>query len=107
MSDARFSGRRDDPQAQGPPGGDQAGTQFRPASAGSPAGYGSGRTGGGEEYDRRIAGPAQGGSWIRPRLRRPADGYGGGVQQHGQQQHDQQQCGARSSGVSTSTEELN
>ena len=52
MSNARFSGRRDDShdsQAQNSPG--QMNDQFRPASADSPAGYGPGRTSRGELRD--------------------------------------------------------
>ena len=85
-------------QAQSSSGG--AG-QFRPARAENPAEYGPGRTSRSEvrepeqPYDRRIAGPAQSAAalsrvWqIRgARLRRPEDGYGGGIQQHGQQHMD-------------------
>ena len=91
MSNARSSGGRDDPQAQGPLGGGQTNERIRPTRPDSPAGHDPRRTGDGEKWNRGVA-PAQGNPWARERL---ADGYDSGAQ-HSQPQHDQQQCGAHS-----------
>ena len=79
MFNARSSGERDDPQAQGP---EASRSEWRAFA----------------RFQESLSASA------RERLGRLADGYDSGAQ-HSQPQHDQQQCGAHSSGVSTSTED--
>ena len=77
MLNARSSGERGDPQAQGP---EASRSEWRAFA----------------RFQESLSASA------RERLGRLADGYDSGAQ-HSQPQHDQQQCGAHSSGVSTST----